>query len=533
MNSPVPETERFPSRASGRKRRRAQLWLFSTAFPHALFAILPAVTLAAEGEPPGKLTGLSCLEAIPREAVAAYFHAGPDPELPPGSAGAALDLAAFLADRAYEMGLLSKLDSDTRVWVDALAALSVALRYPHAVVLLDVSARRRKDGGHQLAGLHAALIIDVRHDGSDMRPSAVIERHIQHLLNSYANDQDSVLTSQSRQGGRVAATERRFRIQDRRLPPWASLTFGPVGGLYVIAIGDGTFEQVAETIRGLTPGLAPAAWFREAFRAADGSRLAPGRGLGWYVDFDRLRPEDDPLLAAKIDQVLASLRLAGAQRGLWTVRYWGGPEGRGQAVEVGGFLRRNGKDELSAVADGRFLSRIPGAAIPDEADGYAIIDCNPRAVLRGLCDAYLAARSADARQSIRGFWRNHQEKAGVFIDRDVIPHLGRYVVIHDYPAHALGLPFMWTILFQVDQHSGGLQENLDQLLAYVSEALSTSGSWQLHRDTDGVWYLQFGIYGPALMVTEKWLIISFSPQAVRQNQRWLTGTRDIPTPGSD
>jgi len=95
------------------------------------------------------------------------------------------------------------------------------------------------------------------------------------------------------------------------------------------------------------------------------------------------------------------------------------------------------------------------------------------------------------------------------------------VVVHDYPPHALRLPPAWTILAGVDGDSGKLRANLDRLLEVARKELQNGGSMRLRRDDDGVWYLYVGLNGPALAVTDRWLLVSFSPEAVRQNIAFL------------
>ena len=524
------------------------------------FVILLAVAGYACAMPPERQGRPLILDAVPSDVAAVYFHAGPDTDAPISEARGVFELAAFLADGAHEIGLLSKVDSTTRLWIDALASMSVVLRYPHVIVLFDISARPRGDGGHRLAGMHAALIVDTsdspcsgRRPRQPSRKTACwdglrdagryrqIEQRIQHLLNIYANRDDTVLTTRTCQGGGADVVEAQFTIRDRRLPSWATITWGPIREMYVVAIGDGTFNRIAESMRDPSQSLRVDEWFASAFETAGGPQVCAGGGLGWYIHFDRLRvaaraghkwhrcpngsgvDPDSSGLADKIDRVLASLRLTGAERGLWTVRYGsdsarqGAPADRGRAVEVDGVVRRDGKDVQSAVADNRFLTDLGESVIPDDATGYAIIDCNPRTVLQALCEAYLAARSPAGQRASRSFWRSLQERAGVSIERDIVSHLGRYVVIHNHPPHALRLPLMWTILIRIDGSPDALRMQIDRLLEYVRQELVRAGSVQLRRDSDGLWYLQLGINGPALAVTDQWLIISFSPQAVRQN----------------
>ena len=55
---------------------------------------------------------------------------------------------------------------------------------------------------------------------------------------------------------------------------------------------------------------------------------------------------------------------------------------------------------------------------------------------------------------------------------------------------------------------------------YLDERAERSGTKlmrvKVRQDKkDGIWYLQAGILGPALKVTERYLVISWSPQALR------------------
>ncbi|MGB2987402.1 MAG: hypothetical protein WBE26_16170, partial [Phycisphaerae bacterium] len=178
----------------------------------------------------------SIIDVAPADAVAAYFAAGRDSTQPSGDGGSALALAAFLSDLAREVGLLSKADSSIRCWIDGLAFLPEVLAHPHAVVLLDISAKAREDGGHELANLQAALIVHTR------GANAGLERRIQHLLNTYTNSNETILSTQARDGN-VA-----FTIRDRRLPSWAEITWGQLGDHYIVALGRSAYDHVARAI---------------------------------------------------------------------------------------------------------------------------------------------------------------------------------------------------------------------------------------------------------------------------------------------
>ena len=44
---------------------------------------------------------------------------------------------------------------------------------------------------------------------------------------------------------------------------------------------------------------------------------------------------------------------------------------------------------------------------------------------------------------------------------------------------------------------------------------------KVKHDDDGVWYLQAGILGPALKVTDRYAVISWSPQALRDALKYI------------
>ncbi len=475
-------------------------------------------------------------KAVPEDMVAAFFVSGPDPaaNLPATSqlpsawalsdAPSTLQMAAFLTDQAQQLGLLSQMDAHCRAWIDGLAVTSIAFQHPHAVVLLDIRATPRTDGGHQLAGLHAALIIHTRGDNEQ------IERRIQHLLNTYTNREESVMTS------RAILGQEFFTLRDRRLPPWAILAWGQVGDHYVVAIGDQTFERIAGAISDHSPSLAADVWLSRS-----GNRLEHPVAVALYVRFDQLRQNMDASLTAKIARVKTALGLVGAQRGLWTVGY------DGPAVMATGALRRAGRDEFIPIAGPELLAQRPAArdrlsnlwdriyppkggsaeqGTLQESFFHAVIDCDPSTVLRGVCEAYAAAKSPRAMRSSRAFWRNFEGSAEVSFERDVFSRLGGPVIIHNYPRHALRLPFAWTILIPIIGDAAALRTHVDRLLESVRGQLSEEGFLRIHHDDDGLWYLQYGLSGPGLMVTDRWLVVSFSPQAVRANVALLAKATD-------
>ena len=211
----------------------------------------------------------AAIQTVPRDAIAAYFIAGPEDRAVPGTTRSSAAVATLLIDQAYRLGLMSGVDQSLRVWLDALAPVSTLLEHPHAVVLLDITATPRPDGGHRLASLQAAIIAHTRGFNTGL------ERRIQHLLNVYTNSDESAISTEAMNGNTV------FTLRDRRLPDWALLRWGSIGDYYVITIGENAFDRVAATTPATVSHSDPAeslakdAWFNRAFAQTVHSPKAP------------------------------------------------------------------------------------------------------------------------------------------------------------------------------------------------------------------------------------------------------------------
>ncbi|MGD2111503.1 MAG: hypothetical protein PVI86_19170 [Phycisphaerae bacterium] len=488
-------------------RGRGAVWFgnvgrASSGFAAALCCL--AVGVAANAEP-AALTAV-----VPQEAVAAYFSPKPtDVQPQPGSLASTVGVIGFMADRAQDVGLLSGVDECSRMWIDSFACFSTVLDYPFAIALLDVASRPRTDGGHELASLRLALVC--RTGGENDR----LDRRIQHLLNTYTNGDDTRLSS------RALGRHTVFSLKDRRLPPWLSIGWGQVGEYYVLGLGDGAVEQTAATIADRSKSLAHDDWFKQAFAQAHGTEAS----ASWYVRFDGLTRGSDASFGRKVGAVQEALRLGGVERGLWTVRF------ADRALEIDGVRRRGGVDEVTPIASRRFLTKLHDPVIPDEATGYTVIDCEPQTVLKGIADAVLASKSPGARQSTLDLWGRLAAGAGVSIHEDIMSQLGSPVVIHNHPRHALRLPLAWTILVRVDGDAGALRTRIDQWLANAQKELPEENLLKIRRTEDDIWYIQYGLMGPGLGMTDKWLVVSFSPYAVRQNLEFLS-PKSVPVSAS-
>jgi len=491
------------------------------------------------------------VRAVPADAIAAHLVAGPTAS----ETAERLSVMSWasLLDRAYDMGILSQVDSDVRPTLDVLAAVSQCLSYPHALVLTDVRAEPRPGGGHQLAGLSAGLILYSRGHHTP------IERRIQHLLASYTNSDDTTLEqtvppeveATGGPGSNVPAFQAgntwRFHegaapyptLKDRRLPSWAQLRWGRVDDWYVLTIGDSIFEQITATIGHRSPSLADDAWTIEAYNAIGGDAVS----FAWFLRFDRLSDLFDSHLSQKINDVKVAVGLGGAERAVAAVRR------NGRLVEATIRLLRDDRNEQRMIARDAAVTLHGASTLPrfyrcnrrttsptfwrdrrragdlrsmiPQAATYTMIDSHPRAIVNAMSDAYLAGRGPASQRKIRAFWRDFERRASVSLDRDILAQFDRGVVVFDDPDHAIGLLPDWTILIPVRADANDPQRRIDQWLDCLARWLADESVLRLQRDQDGIWCLQLGLSGPSLGLTPHWLIISFCPDAVRRNQRLL------------
>ncbi len=441
---------------------------------------------------------------LPDEAIVAYAVTGPRRPEPPPAGGAESQAPVWsgrisLLDQAQRLGLLSVVDSCTRQWLDALGAIGMVFEYPHAAALVDISAVARSDGGHQLGKVGAVLVVDTK--GDDTR----FARRVQHLLDTYTNSEHSILST-SRVGDVDWA-----HLRDRRLPDWFVLCWGKVGDYYVVTIGDRAFEVMLALLNEDGPRLAANSWYASARRRVEYDNTS----FVLYTDFAELRRRVDADLGRKIREVQKAFRLADASRGLWVARR------EQRALEMKGCVRRGQHDVEQVIAARSFAEGLEDPDIPEQATRYAVFKGRPRRICRGIADAYLAARSPEAADKSRAFWRGLQEKSGVSIEYDILARLGDVIALHDHPRPIIDIPLAQTIVVSIDREPDLLRRHVDEILTYLRDVLIPPGLFQLRRADDGVWYMQYGLNGPAMAVLDRWLVVAFTPTAVREVCRQL------------
>ena len=442
------------------------------------------------------------LQVIPRDSLAVILfdkHAGSDGETAPTSAGRA---AATALRHARAAGLLHNIDTGAGMVVDGLLILPELARYPRGVVLLDVRVAALNGDSFRFGGLSAGLVLLTGDD------QLHVSRHIQSLLNVYVDTDTARLTQRETHGAII------HTLADRRLPDWAVIEWGALDDCYLIAVGTGAFECLASAVRDRSAGLDADRWFARAHRRCRGDRAR----WEWHIRLQAVCDSLGAVMGARPREVLDALGLADVSRGLWSV----GPDCR--SVDAACVLNAAGRDRYVPITiTGHDVDAL-GRAIPPQADSAAVILARPAELIPRACEAYLATRRRRVRERLRAWWTALEAELGMNADADILGQLGTHVVIHDYPAHPLKLPLFRTVLVEIDGSADRLRATLDGVLTHLERRFRGPGEvpGMLGRAADGVWYVQVALYGPALAVTDHWVVISYSPHAVRANVRYLT-----------
>lgn len=467
----------------------------------AVTCVLTAVLTLAQ---PAAAIPHRLLQAVPADATAAVLYEPVDDAT--AGAGAVLSLATLLLERGREMGFAAKFGEALGRTLDIVGSLPVVAQHPLAIILLDVSSVPRPAGGAQLETLSIGLVID-----TDAKNNALAQR-VRYLLDIYTNNAHGRIDQIEVEG------ETSYRLTDSRLPEWAAMQWGQVGDLYVLTFGTGAFARISASIRGSARSLATDEWFANAHRKTKGSEAS----LQAYLDMERLLGSLDPSARQRTGDVLTTLRLRSVSRGLWSI----GQGGR--AVRILSLIDIEGEDQFIPISSSGFTDFRLDSVIPPEADCYLIIDTGAEDLVLHVRDTYLDTLAGSTRRKLIERWAREEAAAEISVQRDLISQLGTYVVFHPYPPHPLGIPLLCTILIEVEGSTSSVQHCLDLALDHYRNLPARSSGrpgrslapW-LRRDSDGVWYLQFGLVGPAIGVADGWIVIGYSPQAVRQNIEYL------------
>ncbi len=455
------------------------------------------------------------------------YFGRPSPEMidaPPGG-GTADNLASWLIT-LKGMGVIPR---DGRLAADIIGSVPVLWRRPHAMVLLDISSREMSKDVYRLEQMQAALVV------ASQGIEVAIDRRLRDLLATYTDKDNGKIDERTLDGVSI------HRLKDQRLPDWAVLEWGQVDGYFVAGFGQGAFERMLEVMRARKPALADDAWFAEAHARVLGSES----GLELYSDLGWLRNRLEQDTKDRPAAVLEALHLQQAERIIWTT----GHDGRAVRSLILGRTRA-GENVFFRLSGRENAAPEVAADIPALASSYFVLRAPLGELARTLRRAYMESQSPGQRRAVHELWERLQQHYDFNSETQLLDQLGDHFLIHDFPAHPLRLPLLWTLWIQIRGDEQAVAHAVDRMMTAWQDALAADDglpaelplrrsassrpaprpeprkpafhlSPRVRREPDGLWTLQLGIINPAVGVGRHWMVISWSPDAVRANLRHL------------
>ncbi len=397
------------------------------------------------------------------------------------------------------------LSGQGQIFADIAGCLPLLARHEFALALLDISGTAppstsptASQPSFRLEQLQAVLVL--RTHG---RNDAVLTT-LNRIISRYTNDAVATLTTQP-----VGPYEVQ-RLRDRRAPDWAVCEWMTTDNLFIVTYGAGAMQHVVAAFSGDSAALAADPWFRSAQVRCDALR-------GWVsITLNHRQAEQrlPDVTLARLRAVMGSFGNTGDDRELWIV----GLDGREWTLRR--ICRRGLRDIFADYTPHRAGDRALRERIPAGAKHYAILRLPLRRLIENAAAAVLAAQRQTRADAMRRWWAATESDSGVDIDAEILPRLGNELILFDYPPHPLRVPFALTLAVPIREPER-VRAAVDAACTAWSRYLQSKKSspllaMSINRADDGLWFLQAGIVGPALKVTDRFIVLSWSPQALRE-----------------
>jgi hypothetical protein len=439
------------------------------------------------------------LDVIPADHLLCW-NGSPFPDTrPPGSGpstpsalGTLLDLGTRMAGRPD--------DASTQLTLRGAEAISLLVRYPHAVALLDASARPLEDNPAEQRVDGLKIIVAVRcGDDGDAFP-----RLVQKVVNEQTDAGFATL------GEKTAGKWSYHELRDNRLPAWAVFGWGRIGDLFVWTLGEDVWRLAAATAAKAQPSAAIDPWVRKARSAR------PNALVEILATHEAIRRRLDPVVHGRATEFFAEWGAADVERSLWSLGFE-----RGAMFMQAHFLR-GGETSTRVYAESREPPAGLRATIPDGAR-FAVYRLPLGRMLQQLVSSLVVTREAEYRRLASGWWQKVEDEGGFSAERDLFGHLGETAVLHNFPPHPLRLPLAFTLLLEIRDEPQTVRKTLDAIgeavAAFLEESAAKSNRANLVTlQNDGeAWFLQIGpVSGVAWTVTDRFIVASWSPRALRE-----------------
>lgn len=401
------------------------------------------------------------------------------------------------------------LDNEARLWARGLEGFNLAIRFPHVFALIDAHAKVDESKKPPIVRgdrIEFALIVETR--GHDEAFARVIQAAI-----NEQTDRDKAHLER-----RQAESWSFMELRDERLPEYCRLAWGNIGPFFVFTVGQDVWPRVAAVATGQQEALSHTDWL-EGVRGPRARQAL----IEIIVRSQDIRGRLDPFVDGRATAFFSAWQADDIERSHWALGF----EGRAMYC-VANFVE-NGQSRQRLLADPNVDDPALLATIPEGAR-YAVYRVSPAETLPRFFNGLLATRDARERRTIRRLWKQIQEERGFDADRDILAHLGEHIVMHNDPPHPLHIPLAMTTLTEIRDEPAQVSRAIDALCEAWRDAQqkfeeqlkahNTDGelppTMVIDRDTTGIWYVKFGPFaGPAWVVTDRYLITSWSSEALR------------------
>ena len=484
----------------------------------AALAGLACCLIQAFGSAGGEAAERPIADLVPEDSLVVYMakpYGGVKGTAGEGQRGEKPNPKSSLGTILAFLNASGLIPDEGQVFADIAAALPLLGRSEHALILLDASSKTvERRGEHADADTtslrlkHLQTAIVLRTEG---RNKPVLQQ-LNLIAHRYTNREVARLTDETASGYAYQ------RLVDDRLPGWAIWEWGRLEDFFVVSFGAGAFEKVVSTFVRQSPSLAKDAWYGAAAAKTMGHQAF----AQWFIGFDRLQKRLGGVARERTDRVIEALSATNMTHDLWTVGL------QGRALTWRRCYRRNGQDTIRAYSDPSMFPARHRRIVPDEARHFAIIHVPTRWLVDNLPRAWVAGQSERNVEKWSRIWRSLEQGTGIELSANLMNHFGENIVIFDFPVHPLEIPFALTLGIEIDDQKV-VKRTLDALLTtwgqYLDERAERKGTRlvrvKVSKAEDDIWFIQAGILGPALKVTEGYVVISWCPQALREALQFI------------
>ena len=438
------------------------------------------------------------LDLVPAESLLCWYgrpFPGMDPSSDrPSALNTVLNLGSRLAGSA--------LDAEAKLWARAAEAFNLSIRCPHAFVLIDAQAKPSESNPAIKQGDKIRFALIVKTGGGDQNQA--FARIVQAALNEQTDKDNATL--QRRKAGPWEYLE----LRDERLPDWCTIAWGAIEQYFVFAIGPDVWPTIAAVGHGEAAALSRSDWLVKA-------RDQRGRDalIEIIVAVEDIRARLDPLVDNRATGFFRAWQADQYERAHWVLGF------DGPALYCVAHVIQQGHMRKLTFADPDIREPRLLATIP-EGSRYAIYDFPPSKIFPRFFSSVLATRGAKDQQSVNELWARIQAEHGFNAERDILAHLGRHMVMHNYPPHPLHFPLAMTTLTEIQDEPAKVRQTIDTMCqAWQDDQIRRAEEGHppdlmtIGQDADGIWSLRYGLAGPAWIVTDRFIITSWSPTALR------------------